>query len=142
MSVIYLAHECDRSGSYGHETTTKPICKFYLTIYKRMVRWFGYTYPFWLCDMDQEELLTCILRLVVSKPMYIIFINVSIRIRKNNNRDTSVLDKYKQNHPDTIKQTKRHQYYDENVDRIREYNRMYHIIHSSRINIFKKSLQR
>ena len=139
MSVV----DGNDDGCFSHpssvaETTTKPICKFYRTIYKRMVRWFGYTYPFWLCDMDQDELLTCILRLVISKPMYIIFINVSIRIRKNNGRHVDVLEAYKRDHPDDSKRVKRQQYYDDNVDRIRAYNRMYHLIHSSRINIFKK----
>ena len=123
---------------YANETTTKPLCKFYTQIYKRMVRWFGYTYPFWLCDMDQQEILDCIMKMVISKNMYTVFINVAVRIRRNNNRDTSLLDEYKRTHPDTTKRVKRQQYYDDNVERIREYNRMYHIIHSSRINIFKK----
>lgn len=122
------------------ETNIKPLCKFYLTIYKRMVKWFGYTYPFWLCNMDQHELLTCILRLVVTKNMYIIFINVSIRIRKNNNRAIDILEEYKREHPDHNKRIKRQQYYDEHAERIKEYNRMYHLIRTSRINIFKKSL--
>lgn len=136
---IYLTQEGDRSGSYLCEIDTKPVCKFYVNIYKRMVRWFGYTRPFWLCDMDQQELLDCILRLVVSKNMYIVFINVAVRVRKNNNRDTSLLDEYKRTHPDTTKRVKRQAYYEENQDRIKEYNRMYHIFRSSRINIFKKS---
>ena len=121
------------------EITIKPLCKFYTIIYKRMVRWFGYTYPFWLSDMDQDELLRCILRLVITKNMYTIFINVSIRIRKNNGRRVDVLEAYKRDHPDHTKKIKRQQYYDNNVDRIKEYNRMYHLINSSRINIFKKS---
>jgi len=124
----------------ANETNTKPLCKFYITIYKRMIRWFGYTYPYWLCDMDQNELLTCILRLVVTKNMYTIFINVSIRIRKNNGRDTHILEKYKQDNPDHHKRIKRQQYYDENVERIKQYNKMYHLLRTSRINIFKKSL--
>ena len=123
------------------ETNTKPLCKFYVTIYKRMVRWFGYTRPYWLCDMDQDELLACILRMVVSKNMYTIFINVSIRIRKNNNRQTDILDEYKRQHPDVNKKKKRHKYYDENIDRIKQYNHMYHLMKMSRINIFKKSLR-
>ena len=127
-----------RPNSGADEITIKPLCKFYVTIYKRMVRWFGYTYPFWLSDMDQDELLQCILRLVITKNMYTIFINVSIRIRKNNGRDVDVLEAYKRDHPDHNKKIKRQQYYDENIDRIREYNRMYHLINSSRINIFKK----
>lgn len=122
------------------ETTTKPLCRFYINIYKRMVRWFGYTRPYWLCQMNQEELLKCILNMVISKNMYTIFINVAVRIRKNNNVDTSILEQYKQQHPDINKQIKRHQYYDDNIDRIKSYNRMYHLVKSSRINIFKKSL--
>jgi len=123
-----------------HETTTKPLCRFYLTIYKRMLRWFGYTYPFWLCDMEQKELLKCILQLVVTKNMYTIFINVSIRIRKNNDRPTDILEQYKIDNPDTNKRVKRQQYYDDNVERIKAYNRMYHMFKTSRINIFKKTL--
>lgn len=122
------------------ETTTKPLCRFYINIYKRMIRWFGYTRPYWLCQMNQEELLQCILNMVISKNMYTIFINVAVRIRKNNNVDTSILEQYKQQHPDINKQIKRHQYYDDNIDRIKSYNRMYHLVKSSRINIFKKSL--
>jgi hypothetical protein len=128
-------------ATLDNETTTKPVCKFYLTIYKRMVRWFGYTYPFWLCDMEQKELLTSILRLVVTKNMYTIFINVSIRIRKNNNRAIDILEKYKIDNPDHNKRVKRQQYYDEHVEHIKEYNRMYHLIKTSRINIFKKLLR-
>ena len=137
MSII---DEASLLGLRPSETTTKPLCKFYITIYKRMVRWFGYTRPYWLCDMPQDELLASILRMVVSKNMYTIFINVAVRIRRNNNRDTSILDEYKRQHPDYTKRMKRHQYYDDNAERIREYNRMYHLIKSSRINIFKKSL--
>jgi hypothetical protein len=67
-----------------------------------------------------------------------IFINVAIRIRKNNNRDTSILENYKKENPDVTKKSKRQQYYDENIDRIRQYNKMYHMLKNSRINIFKK----
>lgn len=121
------------------EITVKPLCKFYTQIYKRMVRWFGYTYPFWLCNMDQHELLNCILRMVVSKNMYIIFINVSIRIRKNNNMDTSILEQYKKDYPNNDKRIQRQKYYDEHLERIKEYNKMYYMMKSSRINIFKKN---
>ncbi len=122
-----------------HETTTKPVCKFYKNIYKRMRRWFGYSTAYWLCDMDQNELLTCILRMVVSKNMYSIFINVATRIRKNNNRDTQILEEYKRTHPDVYKREKKRDYYDENIERIRNYNKVYHLVRSSRINIFKKN---
>ena len=138
MSVVDECSPSEGRHRLPEETNIVPLCKFYITIYKRMVRWFGYTRPFWLCDMDQEELLECILRLVVSKNMYMIFINVSIRIRKNNNRDTSILEKYKKENPDVIKRSKRQQYYDENIERIRQYNKMYHLMKNSRINIFKK----
>lgn len=121
------------------EITVKPLCKFYTQIYKRMLRWFGYTYPFWLCNMDQHELLNCILRMVVSKNMYIIFINVSIRIRKNNNMDTSILEQYKKDYPNNDKRIQRQKYYDEHLERIKEYNKMYYMMKSSRINIFKKN---
>lgn len=133
------------------EYDTKPVCKFYLNIYKRMVTWFGFSRPFWLCDMNQEELLKCILRMVITPNMYIIFITVAIRIRRNNDRDVSVLENYKKTAPDTnSRNAKRKQYYDDNAERIREYNKMYHMLKkaflpegsqraTSGINIFKKN---
>ena len=126
----------------NEEVYTKPICKFYKTIYKRMVIWFGYTYPYWLSDMDQQLILTCILRMNMKPSMYYIFINVSIKIRKNNNRLTDVLEEYKRVHPDSSKTVKRKQYYEDNIVRIKAYNKNYHAIKtafiSSGINIFKK----
>jgi hypothetical protein len=107
-----------------------------------MVTWFGFSRPFWLCDMNQEELLKCILRMVITPNMYIIFITVAIRIRRNNDRDVSVLENYKKTAPDTnSRNAKRKQYYDDNAERIREYNKMYHMLkkQASSINIFKKN---
>ena len=123
------------------EIEVVPICKFYRTIYKRMVIHFGYSSarPFWLCDMDEEELLRSILNLVISKRMYIVFINVAIRIRKNNNRCVDILTKYKLSNPDVDRIKKRKDYYDENMERIKEYNHYYHLFRASGINIFKKN---
>lgn len=121
-----------------NEVEMKPICNFYKTIYKRMRTWFGYTTPFWLSDMEQREVLTCILRLNISKGMYTIFINVAIKIKKNNSRPTEVLDEYKKLNPDIPKITKRRIYYDENIERIRHYNKQYQLLKSLGINWFKK----
>lgn len=121
------------------EINIKPICKFYKNIYKRMRTWFGFTYPFWLSDMNNEEILKCILKLNIAPGMYGIFINVAIKIKKNNNRPTELLEQYKKDHPDPEKNIKRKKYYDTNIDRIRQYNQMYNLIRASRINIFKKN---
>lgn len=124
-----------------NEVDVQPICKFYVSIYKRMIRWFGYTRPFWLCDMDEQELLKCILNLVMKPNMYIVFINVAVNIRKNNNRSVDVLMEYKQSKKSPDKLMKRRQYYADNIVRLREYNRTYQNAKKllSSINIFKKS---
>lgn len=126
------------------EINTKPICKFYTNIYKRMVRWFGYTRPFWLCDMPEDELLTCILRMTMTENMYLIFINVAIRIRENNNRSITVLTQYKKENPNVGRRSLRRLYYADNIDRLREYNRQYQAMRKilCGINIFKKSVER
>lgn len=123
------------------ETTTVGICKFYNNIYKRMRRWFGYSYPFWLSQMDEEELLKCILQLNMKPNMYIIFVNVACRIRLNNNASTTLLDEYKKNNIPKDKIMKRKIYYDENKERIRLYNHNYNQIKTclSGINLFKKN---
>ena len=123
------------------EADVQPICKFYVSIYKRMIRWFGYTRPFWLCDMDEQELLKCILNLVMKPNMYIVFINVAVKIRKNNNRSVDVLMEYKQSKKSPDKLIKRRQYYADNIVRLREYNRTYQNAKKllCSINIFRKS---
>ena len=122
------------------ETDIKPLCKFYKKIYKRMVIWFGFTYPFWLSDMDQHELLKCILRMVMSPNMYTIFINVAVRIRSNNDRDVDVLLDYKRAHPNINRNKKRQQYYADNIERLREYNKNYQQLKKiCSINLFKKN---
>lgn len=120
------------------EIATVPICKFYLTIYKRMVRWFGFTYPFWLCDMPNSEILKCILQLNIKPSMYLIFINVAIKIKKNNSRPVDELEAWKKANPNMQRRELRKTYYDSNIDHIREYNRVYNLIRNSRINIFRK----
>jgi len=124
-----------------NEITVKRICDYYKNIYKRMVTWFGYTYPFWLCDMDQDELLTCILRLNMKPNMYIIFINVSIRIRINNERNVEILEEYKKTHNNVEKMHNRRAYYNNNIDKIKLYNQEYHKMKKilSSINLFRKN---
>lgn len=124
-----------------NETTTVKMCPFYLNIYKRMRRWFGYTYPYWLTNMDEAELLKCILQLNMKPNMYLIFVNVACRIRLNNNATTTRLEEYKKNNVSNDKIIKRKLYYDENKERIRIYNHHYNQIKTafSGINIFKKN---
>ena len=124
-----------------NEIDIKPLCTFYKKIYKRMVIWFGYTYPFWLCDMCQHELLKCILNLAISPNMYLIFLNVSIRIRNNNDRAVDVLLEYKRTHPNINRNQKRKQYYTDNIERLRAYNRHYQHMKKQlcSINLFKKN---
>lgn len=122
-----------------NEIETKPICRFYKTIYKRMVVWFGFTFPFWLSDMPQETVLKSILNMNIAKNMYLIFINVAIKIKKNNDRPVELLEEYKRTHPNVDKLKQRQVYYNDNLERIREYNKMYNMFRQSRINIFKKS---
>ena len=123
------------------EISTKPICAYYKNIYKRMVIWFGYTYPYWLCDMDQEELLTCILNLNMKHNMYFIFLNVAIRIRINNNRNVEILEEYKKNNTNVEKLTNRRVYYNTNIDKIKVYNQQYHQMKKQLlgINLFSKN---
>lgn len=125
----------------GDEISTKPICSYYKNIYKRMVIWFGYTYPYWLCDMDQHELLTCILNLNMKPNMYSIFLNVAIRIRINNNRSVEILEEYKKNHTNEEKLTNRRAYYNNNIDKIKVYNQEYHKMKKLLlgINLFRKN---
>ena len=122
-----------------NEIEVKPICKFYKTIYKRMVIWFGFTFPFWLSDMPQEVVLKSILNMNIAKNMYLIFINVAIKIKKNNDRPVELLEEYKRIHPNVDKLKQRQEYYNDNLERIRAYNKMYNMFRQSRINIFKKS---
>jgi hypothetical protein len=123
------------------ELDTKPICAYYKNIYKRMVIWFGYTYPFWLSNMDESELLSCILNLNMKPNMYIIFINVAIRIRINNNKNVNILTQYKKDHPNGEKIISKRKYYDNNIEKIKDYNKAYHEMRKqiSSINIFKKN---
>ena len=122
------------------EITVKPLCNFYKKIYKRMITWFGFTYPFWLSNMDQDELLKCILRMVMSSNMYTIFINVAVRIRTNNDRNVDILLEYKRTHPNIKRNQQRKQYYAENIERLRCYNRNYQQLKKiCSINIFRKN---
>lgn len=124
----------------NEELCTKPICSYYRNIYKRMVIWFGYSTPYWLCNMDEDELLKCILNLNMKPNMYLIFINVAIRIRFNNNRSISVLNEYKTQNPNGTRLHNRRVYYERNMDKIKEYNREYHKMKKmiSGLNLFKK----
>lgn len=116
------------------------MCLFYKQLYLRMKRWFGYSYPFWLCDMDEAHLLKNILRMVVPDSMYILFVNVSIRIRKKHGRSIELLEQYKLDHPNPKKQQTKRQYYLDNIDKFRAYSKNHYLLKNTRINIFKKNI--
>jgi len=116
----------------------RGMCLFYKNSYLRLRRWFGYSYDFWLCNMNEDTLLKNILRMVVPNPMYILFINIAIRIRKRHGRSFAVLQQYKEDHPDLIKQDTRAQYYKNNLDKFRMYSKNHYILKQFRKNIFKK----
>jgi len=118
----------------------RGMCLFYKNIYLRLKRWFGYSYPFWLCDMNEEHLLKNILKMVVPKQMYTLFVNVCIRIRKKYNRSIEFLEKYKRDNPNPIKQQTKRQYYLNNVEKFRQYSKNHYLLKNSRINIFKKNV--
>lgn len=115
------------------------MCLFYKNTYLRLKRWFGFSYDFWLSDMDESELLHSILRMVVPKTMYILFINVSINIRKKHMTSTKLLEKYKIENPNPLKSQTKHEYYLENIERLKQYSNNYYLLKNSRINIFKKN---
>lgn len=117
----------------------RGMCLFYKNMYLRMKRWFGFSYPFWLCDMEQSKLLHNILRMVVPETMYTLFINVSIRIRKKYGRTIDLLEQYKKDNPNKIKQETKRQYYLNNIERFKEYSKNHYMLRNSRINIFKKN---
>jgi hypothetical protein len=118
---------------------SRGMCLFYKNMYLRMKRWFGFSYPFWLCDMEQSKLLLNILRMVVPETMYTLFINVSIRIRKKYGRTIDLLEQYKRDNPNKIKQETKRQYYLNNINRFKEYSKNHYMLRNSRINIFKKN---
>lgn len=117
----------------------RGMCLFYKNSYLRLRRWFGFSYDYWLSDMTEDKLLKNILRMVVPPQMYILFLNISIRIRKRHGRPYGILQKYKEDHPDMIKQQTRVQYYKNNVDKFRTYSRNHYILKQFTKNIFKKN---
>ena len=121
-------------------TEAVGMCLFYKNLYLRMKRWFGFSYPFWLSDMEESYLLKNILRMVVPETMYILFINVGIRIRKKFGKSIELLEKYKIDNPNLIKQKTKKIYYLQNIERFREYSRNHYLLKNSRINIFKKNI--
>tara|TARA_R110002126_G_scaffold284418_3_gene434100 strand:+ start:1563 stop:1976 length:414 start_codon:yes stop_codon:yes gene_type:complete len=121
-------------------TEAVGMCLFYKQLYLRQKRWFGYSYPFWLCDMDEGHLLKNILRMVVPDSMYILFVNVSIRIRKKHGRSIDLLEKYKVDHPNPKKQQTKRQYYLNNIEKFRQYSKNHYLLKNTRINIFKKNI--
>lgn len=121
-------------------TEAVGMCLFYKNLYLRMKRWFGFSYPFWLSDMEESYLLKNILRMVVPETMYILFINVGIRIRKKFGKSIELLEKYKIDNPDLIKQKTKKIYYLQNIERFREYSKNHYLLKNSRINIFKKNI--
>jgi len=120
-------------------TEARGMCLFYKNSYLRLRRWFGFSYNYWLCDMTEDKLLKNILRMVVPDQMYILFINISIRIRKRHGRPYGILQKYKEDHPDLIKQQTRAQYYKDNVDKFRMYSKNHYMLKQISKNIFKKN---
>lgn len=133
--AIYKKYSTD--NDYINEEA-RGMCLFYKNMYLRMKRWFGFSYPFWLSDMDENKLLENILRMVVPNTMYILFVNVCIRIRKRNGKSIDILENYKTNNPNPLKQLTKRQYYLEKKELFKQYNRNYYLLKSSRINIFKK----
>jgi hypothetical protein len=121
-------------------TEAVGMCLFYKNLYLRMKRWFGFSYPFWLSDMEESYLLKNILRMVVPETMYILFINVGIRIRKKFGKSIELLEKYKIDNPNLIKQKTKKIYYLQNIERFREYSKNHYLLKNSRINIFKKNI--
>jgi len=134
--AIYKKYPTD--NDYINEEA-RGMCLFYKNMYLRMKRWFGFSYPFWLSNMDESHLLKNILRMVVPNTMYILLINVSIRIRKKNGKSIWLLEKYKRDHPNPLKQQTKREYYLNNVDRFRKYSKNHYLLKNSRINIFKKN---
>ena len=121
-------------------TEAVGMCLFYKNLYLRMKRWFGFSNPFWLSDMEESYLLKNILRMVVPETMYILFINVGIRIRKKFGKSIELLEKYKIDNPNLIKQKTKKIYYLQNIERFREYSKNHYLLKNSRINIFKKNI--
>lgn len=134
---IYMGSMKSSDNNYIN-AEARHMCLFYRNTYLRMRRWFGFSYDYWLCDMSQEKLLANILRMVVPPTMYILFINVSIRIRKNNNRPIELLETYKRDHPNPLKQQTKREYYLQHVEKFRQYSRNHKLLKQSPINIFKK----
>lgn len=118
----------------------RGMCLFYKQIYLRMKRWFGFSYSYWLCNMDESKLLQNILRMVVPDTMYILFINVAMRIRKKYGKSIDLLDTYKNEHPNPLKTQTKKQYYLCNIEKFRQYSKNHYLLKNSRINIFKKNI--
>ena len=133
--AIYTKYATD--DDYINEEA-RGICLFYKNIYLRMKRNFGFSYQYWLSDMTEEKLLQNILRLVVPPTMYSLFINVSIRIRKKHGKPVELLEQYKRDHPNPLRQQTKRQYYLANVERFKQYSKNHYLLKHSRINIFKK----
>ena len=133
--AIYKKYSTD--NDYINEEA-RGMCLFYKNMYLRMKRWFGFSYPFWLSEMNENKLLENILRMVVPNTMYLLFVNVCIRIRKRNGKSINILEEYKKNNPNPLKQFTKRQYYLEKKELFKQYNRNYYLLKNSRINIFKK----
>jgi len=133
--TIYKKYATD-NDSINEEA--RGMCLFYKNMYLRMKRWFGFSYPFWLSEMNENKLLENILRMVVPNTMYLLFVNVCIRIRKRNGKSINILENYKTNNPNPLKQFTKRQYYLEKKELFKQYNRNYYLLKNSRINIFKK----
>ena len=118
---------------------TRKCCNFYIGIYKKMRSWFGNSSNYWLCDMPEPLLLKNILRMNIKPSMITLYLNISIKIRRNNKREYALLETYRNTHKDYSKCLHRKEYYKNNILKIKKYNETYHILKSLRINIFKKN---
>jgi hypothetical protein len=134
---IYKMYATD--DNYINEEA-RNMCIFYKQIYLRMKSWFGYSYAYWLCNMEESHLLKNILRMNVPDTMYILFINVAMRIRKKYGKSIELLQTYKDDHPNPLKSQTKRQYYLNNIEKFRAYSRNHYMLKNCRINLFKKNV--
>lgn len=118
----------------------KYMCIFYKQLYLRMKSWFGFSYPCWLSNMDESNLLKNILRINVPNTMHLLFINVAIRIRKKYEKTCDLLQTYKDNNSNPLKSQTKKQYYLNNIEKFKQYSKNHYLLKNSKINIFKKNV--
>ena len=133
---IYLPHEFQETASYCMEA--RLCCKFYRGLYLKMRSWFGSSDPYWLTKMLESKLLENILRMNIRPSMITIYLNISIKIRRQYRVPYALLEIWRDTHKDTAKCKQRQEYYKNNILRIKQYNEDYHKLKMLRINIFRK----